>query len=353
MVITAFEDRFGEVPTAVATAPGRVNLIGEHIDYNGGMVLPMALPVGLTVAISPRPDDRVLIASERFDSVENFRLGDAKKGHWADYALGAVALANQTGLFAGGLNLLVSSTIPDGAGLSSSAALIVAILKAVRDQAASKISDVEIALLAQRVEHEFIGMPCGIMDQMAVAVGQPDQALALDTITLEFSLVPLPDQFHFAVVHSGQHRKLSDGRYRERTQECHQAKEAAGGRDLCSLSEADVADLSVPDDVKRRARHCVTEHRRVLATVDALKQDNLMLVGRLMSESHASMRNDFEMSTPEIDALVHDAIEFGALGSRLTGGGFGGCLVSLVPTEVLDGWCDKLRSSHSQAWFVC
>ena len=353
MVAEAFKQIFGAEPEQTAAAPGRVNLIGEHIDYNGGMVLPMALPIGLVAAIRRRDDNLIRIASERFDKIEERELGGAKTGSWADYGAGAIEFLTHVGGRRAGVDVLVQSAIPDGAGLSSSAALIVAILKAARDLAQSPATDTEIAVIARRVENEFIGMPCGIMDQMAVSVATQGEAIALDTESLEFETIPLTDQHHFAVTHSGQHRKLSDGRYAERKRECDVAKAAAGREDLCLLTDQEVESLMVAPAVKRRARHCVSEHRRVLKAVSALKAGDASAFGALMNESHVSMRDDFEMSTPEIDGLVADSVSAGAIGARLTGGGFGGCIVSLVAKANLTAWRDEVSARRPSSKQIC
>ncbi len=353
MIERQFADAFGTPPEQTAYAPGRVNLLGEHIDYNGGTVLPMALPIGLSVAMRARRDDTVRIASDRFDGIENRRIVDGKTGQWADYASGAVAFAVKQGLLPGGADLLVQSSIPDGAGLSSSAALIVATLKAARQAAGSTITDVEIAVLARHVENDYIGMPCGIMDQMAVAVAQAGQAIALDTKSLDYAAVVVPKDWRMAVIHSGEHRKLSDGRYAERRRECDRAAQILGNPNLCLLNEREqgIAD-SLPAPLGKRVRHCLSEHRRVLTAVGALHDANMNAFGALMNESHVSMRDDFEMSTLTIDALVADAVDLGAVGARLTGGGFGGCIVAAVREERLEAWTSALLDIHQNARFI-
>lgn len=354
MSMQKFLEIFGEPATRTAIAPGRVNLIGEHLDYNGGVVLPTALPVQLNVSLRLRDDNLIMIASDRFDGLVEHSLGASKQGAWSDYALGAVQLARNEGILTGGADLFVESTIPDGAGLSSSAALIVGILKAVRGVNALDLSDEDIAKLARRVENEFIGMPCGIMDQMAVAVAQKGQAIALDTKSLTYDVIDLPADFHMAVVHSGQHRKLSDGRYAERKVECDEAKEALGTQDLCLLGGAELDRLEhLPAHVQRRVRHCISEHKRTVEAAEALRTNDLMHFGALMNESHISMRDNFEMSTPVIDALVADAVEVGALGARLTGGGFGGCIVACVPSQHLETWKQALLGKNPSARFIC
>jgi galactokinase len=339
--------------TVSATVPGRVNLIGEHTDYNGGMVLPAALSVSLTVELTPRDDRTVHVTAMGFPGSAERSLDQQATDHWSDPAVGALREAAKLGLLSSGAELAIRSCIPAGSGLSSSAALIVAILKAARTSAGSEISDIAIALAARRVENEYLGVPCGIMDQVAVAVPQPGQAIALDTATLEYALVPLPASHAMVVIHSGHSRKLSDGRYKERKEECDAARAAFGRDDICLLDPARIEAASgMPEIVRKRARHCATEHRRVLAAREALAQGDIAMLGTLMNASHASMRDDFEVSIPPIDALVRDAVEFGAEGARLTGGGFGGCIVSCVAKDHRDAWVTALLQRHPQARYI-
>lgn len=335
-----------------ARAPGRVNLIGEHTDYNGGMVLPAALSVGLEVTLSPRKDETVAVASGDYAEPSIRNLSDDAVGDWADPCVGAIREANTLGLLSGGASLDVRSTIPEGSGLSSSAALIVAVLKAARAAAGGEQSDVDLALAARRVENNYMGVPCGIMDQMAVALATPGTAMALDTKRLEYGLVALPEAHEMVVVHSGLTRKLTDGRYAARKVECDAAKRYFGTEDLCLLAREDVERADLDDVPKRRALHCLTEHARVQQSIAALEAGDIASFGALMQESHVSMRDLFEMSLPEIDALVRSAIELGALGARLTGGGFGGCIVACVEKGTRKKWLGELLKQHPEARFI-
>ena len=257
------------------------------------------------------------------------------------------------GLMVRGADLTIASTIPPGAGLSSSAALIVSILKAARELAGSGLSDTELAVAARRVETDYMGVPVGIMDQMAVAIAQPGEAIALDTATLEYQLATLPAGHSIEVIHSGVTRKLSEGRYKIRKEECDEARKAFGRDDICMLDPAEIQQADgVDDTVRRRARHCATEHRRVLAAIDALKSGDAVKFGKLMNESHVSMRDDFEMSLPQIDALVARAQELGATGARLTGGGFGGCIVACVEEPKRDAWLAGLLGKFPEARII-
>ncbi len=335
-----------------ARAPGRVNLIGEHTDYNGGMVLPAALSIGLEVTLAPRNDSAVAVSSNAFHDPAIRDLDDDAVGEWADPVVGALREANALGLLSGGATLDVQSTIPAGSGLSSSAALIVAILKAARKGAGTGPDDSELAVAARRVENLYMGVPCGIMDQMAVALAAPGTAMALDTKTLSYDLIALPQVFEIVVVHSGLTRKLTDGRYAARKEECDAAKRHFATEDLCLLDSSEVEAADLDDIPKRRALHCVSEHQRVRYAVAALSAGDMQSFGALMNESHASMRDLFEISLPEIDALVESAVELGALGARLTGGGFGGCIVACIKKGAREEWLEKLSERHPTTRFI-
>jgi len=354
MVTQNFETIFGQAPQISGFTPGRVNLIGEHTDYNGGMVLPTALELGASIALSPRSDNEIRISSDKFQDLANRKLSENATGHWSDYILGAVIAANKEGYFAGGADIAVETTLPFGAGISSSAAVTVGILKLARDHAQAKTSDKDIAVLARRVENEFIGMPCGIMDQMAVAIAHPGQALALDTNTLDYDLINLPKDHHMAVIHSGQYRQLNEGRYKERKEECDLIKAALGHNNICRISDAEFQTLShLPDVLQRRARHCMTDHRRTVEAVDCLHGNDMQKLGELMIESHISMRDDFEITVPKVDLLVENAVKLGAMGARQTGGGFGGCIIACVPKDSLKPWRKALLKNHPDAFWVC
>ncbi|MDJ0643926.1 MAG: galactokinase [Erythrobacter sp.] len=338
--------------TFTGSAPGRVNLIGEHTDYNGGMVLPAALSIGLEVALMPRKDSAVAVTSNGYDAPSIRDIDDDAVGEWSDPCVGAIREANAVGMLGGGATLDVHSTIPEGSGLSSSAALIVAVLKAARAAAGDGPNDIELAVAARRVENHYIGVPCGIMDQMAVALATPGTAMALDTKTLDYDLVALPESYEMVVVHSGLTRKLTDGRYSARKEECDAAKRFFGTDDLCLLDRATVEAADLDSIPRRRALHCLTEHARVKFALAAMKAGDMHSVGALMNESHASMRDLFEMSLPEIDGLVESAVEFGALGARLTGGGFGGCIVACLEQGRRASWLERLLAKHPQGRFI-
>ena len=348
-----FKTAFDCPPLAIMSAPGRVNLIGEHTDYNGGAVLPAALERRIQVAIARNVSDTVVIKSTRFDDKIERPIGDPKRGDWTDYAMGALSKASELGWFAGGAFLYIESDVPDGAGVSSSAALITAILRAVAKISNITTSAVDIAKHARSVENDYIGMPCGIMDQMAVGLADYGRALALDTLDLSFEVVDIPEDWVFAVIHSGVRRELADGRYKKRFEECQAAADALQTAHLCRPTEAQkVAVSELPENLRKRAQHVISEHERTVAATVALKTQDAHTFGRLMIESHRSYSEDFEASTPVIDALVTDAIAQGAVGARLTGGGFGGCIVVLFQAQNADAQIQSLLDKHPKTWPV-
>jgi galactokinase len=315
-----------------ASAPGRVNLIGEHTDYNGGFVLPVAIPQRTRVRLEPVSGARVRARSEGMPPAE-FTLGEeARTGGWSDYVKGVTWALARAGLRPRGCELEIASEVPPGGGLSSSAALCVALLRAMRDAFSLVLGDVRIALLAQEVETGFVGAPVGVMDQMASSLAGERTALFLDTRALSFERVPLPDDAGIVVIDSGIRHSHATGDYRLRRAECEEAARKLGVAQLRDAGEGDLPAIArLPGVLARRARHVVTENARVLAAVQALRGGDLAALGRLFTQSHESMRDDFEVSIPEIDRLVEIAASTaGVLGARLTGGGFGGSIVALV-----------------------
>jgi galactokinase len=339
----SFEVVFGRTAQATASAPGRVNLMGEHTDYNQGFVLPTPLPLFTTVQLAVDESDPnfLEVFSVNLEARSHRHLNEQAQGHWSDYVLACVQqLQKQVEI--PGLKVWVESTVPIGAGVSSSAALEVAVLKGMRSLLNLNLSDQEIALMAQRAENEGVGMPCGVMDQMVAAMGVPHQALFLDTRDLSFELILLPSDYQFAVVHSGITHALAAGSYRQRRQEC---EAAAAGMGVASLREVELNQLEtsdLPEVLRRRSRHVVTENRRVLNCVAALKENRVRDLGLLMNESHLSQKNDFEVTVAETDALCEAALNHGALGARQTGGGFGGAIVALVEVDRIELWWENL-----------
>lgn len=348
-----FEYTFGSQPLIVASAPGRVNLIGEHTDYNGGAVLPAALDRQIHVAMARRDTPTASIKSSRFASQIDRTIGETKRGDWTDYVMGALSKATERGWLDGGVALHIDSDVPDGAGVSSSAALITAVFRAITRLSQVDVTPIEIAQQARAVENDYIGMPCGIMDQMAVGLADPGTALALDTRDLSYEIVPIPEDWTFAVIHSGVRRELTDGRYKARFEECRQATSALNADALCRLDQSQMSAVAnLPETLRKRARHALSEHRRTVDATSALKARDISTFARLMNESHHSYADDFEASTPVIDALVKDTIANGAIGARLTGGGFGGCIVALYPAATADRDVAALLNQNPTAWRV-
>jgi galactokinase len=351
-VADLFQTTFGDAGVVSLSIPGRVNLIGEHTDYNGGNVLPAAISRRVNVALARGNHETYQIKSDRFDGLIERSIGDQKRGDWTDYATGALEKARALGWLEAGAQLAITSDIPDGAGVSSSAALITAILNTAKAIAGAEASPVDIAKHARAVENDYIGMPCGIMDQMAVGLADEGSALALNTVDLSYDVIAIPEGWRFVTLHSGIRRELSDGRYKQRFEECEAARAALGVEHLCHATPAEMAATALPKALATRVRHVTTEHARTLEAADAMAQGDAARFGALMNESHASYAMDFEASTPEIDALVADALRHGAKGARLTGGGFGGCIVALVKAANAKTWTDSMLEAHHSVWLV-
>ncbi len=331
------------MPELSFRAPGRVNLIGDHTDYNDGFVLPIA--IDRECIVRTRPDgDTVRVRSRQGEGEVVLGAdgsGDAGGG-WGRYVAGVLRTLAERGRTAVGFEASISSTVPLGAGLSSSAALEVAFALAACAAAAFEVPPLELARACQAAERLATGVPCGIMDQLAAIAGRRDAALLIDCRSLAVDPASLPPSLAVLVVHSGLPRALADSAYAERRAACEAAAERLGLRALRDATAELVAD-------DPRARHVVSENERVLAAADALRAGDVATVGRLMSESHASLRDDFEISTPELDLLVEALTGSGALGARLTGGGFGGCVVALAAEDnvgrVSADACERYRSA--------
>jgi len=332
----SFQQIFGTAPTVEAEAPGRVNLIGEHTDYNGGFVLPMPIPRTCRVQLRPRNDDRVLVWSTNLGgSVREYRLGQEKPlGDWLDYVQGCTTVLRKLGHPLSGFEALVASEVPLGSGLSSSAALDVALLRALRSAFGIPVSDLDLARLGQRVENEFVGARVGIMDPLVASLGRPGHALFVDTRDLTCRQIPFPERGEIIVLDSGVRHRHSAGDYNTRRSECEEACRRLGISQLRELTPSDLDRIeAIPEPFRRRARHVVTENQRVLDAVAALEAGDLSELGRLFDASHVSQRDDYEVSVPEIEQLIALAgAESGVFGCRLTGGGFGGSILVLTAT---------------------
>ncbi len=318
-----------------ASAHGRVNLIGEHTDYNGGFVLPVALPFATRVELDPRTDRVVRVTSANADpgTWYEHELGAADRtGTWSDHVRGVTSVLAREGLLARGFEARVSSRVPVGAGLASSAALGVALLRALRDAFDIDLDDVTLARLAQRAEREVVGANVGIMDQMAASLCRDGEALFLDCRSLVYERVPLPDAMELVVVDPSVAHRHASGAYNERRAQCEEAARLLGIPQLRDAGPADAARIdALPGPLARRARHVVSENARVLGAVAAIAGGDLASLGQLLDGSHRSLRDDFEVSTPEVDVLVGLVREQeGVYGARITGGGFGGSVVAVA-----------------------
>lgn len=354
-----FIEYFGQAPTHVAAAPGRVNLIGEHTDYNNGFVMPMALDNHCVVAVAPSPVGKHRFCGSLGDQIHEIAVEDALvpgEPFWSNYVRGVLANLHRRGIEIGPVDMLIDSNVPRGGGLSSSAALEVAVCTALAAFAGVEIDPKEVALIGQAVEHEFVNIPCGIMDQFISANGKKGMALKLDCATLEYELVPMNNEsVSVLVLDSAVKHSLADGAYGQRRKQCEEASSIMG---VPSLREATLELLEsfreqLGDVRYRRARHVIGENARVNAFANALSRGDWDEAGVAMRGSHASLRDDYEVSCAEVDTLVSlcDRIPSASsiYGARMTGGGFGGCIVALVKTEdvekvaqeLLDGYCQE------------
>ncbi|QTD54944.1 galactokinase [Parasphingorhabdus cellanae] len=367
-VTQAYVDSYGEEPAMLVAAPGRVNLIGEHTDYNDGFVLPCAIDYETVVAIGPNMGSNVrALACDLggdHDSFEAARPFAKQTAEWKNHVRGIAASLTDRGLALAGSNIAIAGNVPQGAGLSSSASLGVALAKAFEEMHQLRgLDKTGLALIAQHSENHYVGCACGIMDQLVSACAKTGSALQIDCRSLEASAIPIPEHLSIAVVHSGVQRGLVDSAYNERRIQCEQA---AAHYSVLALRDLTTAQLeegrSDLDKVSfRRARHVVSENNRTLAAAEALKADDLVTLSALMAESHASMRDDFEITVPAIDRLVEVGAEFlGTTGGiRMTGGGFGGCVVAIVPKSkaaAFEGWINEhyqTPDNGTAPFFLC
>jgi galactokinase len=331
-----FADLFHRGPEAAASAPGRANLIGEHTDYNDGFVLPLAVPLRTRIVAARRNDDLGLVASRERDDghIMEYQIGRERRGQgWIDYVQGVTWILRAAGYGLGGFELALESDVPLGSGLASSAALLVAMLRTMRDLFELSLDDVTLAQLARRAENDFVGARVGIMDQLCASLGDESHALFVDTRSLDFERVPFPASLELAVINSGVSHSNAAGEYNTRRSECERACALLGVGSLRDLSIADLARVdALPAPLAGRARHVVTENQRVLDTVAVLKSGKLDGLGDLLAASHRSMRDDYQVSVGEIDLLVELAdANPDVVGARLTGGGFGGSIIALTP----------------------
>lgn len=342
---TIFTERFGYAPALTIQAPGRVNLIGEHTDYNDGFVLPCAIDYQTVIAGARRDDRQIRVIAADYDGqLDQFSLDDPIVSHpdqlWSDYVRGVIKHLQLRNPSFGGADLVIAGNVPQGAGLSSSASLEVAVGQVMQALYELPLDGVALALNGQEAENQFVGCNCGIMDQLISALGEQDHALLIDCRSLETRAVSVPENIAVVIINSNVKRGLVDSEYNTRREQCEAAARFFGVKALRNVSP----DLFFPIQheldpiVAKRARHVITENDRTLAAADALAVGDMKLMGRLMAESHASMRDDFAITVPPIDQLVE--IVKNVIGDRggvrMTGGGFGGCIVALMPQELVE-----------------
>lgn len=343
-----FQDLFHQAPMIEAQAPGRVNLLGEHTDYNDGFVLPTVIPQTTTVQLGPSNDSQHHFYSESFQEQVNVSPTTIVPEGFGRYAIGCLRLLEQRGIQIPPLNVWITSSIPIGAGLSSSAALEIAILRGVRSLLTLDLNDVDLARIAQQAEHQYAGVKCGILDQMAVSLADAQHLLFLDTRTLQYERIPIPTGAEILVLDSGIARTLTESGYNQRRKECEAAAQELGLRALRDLTH--LAQLqSLPLLLQQRARHVFTENQRVLAAKQGL---SALEFGALMNASHISLRDDYAVSVAGLDCLVdllqHTPEVFGA---RLTGAGFGGACVALVATGKAQAIATSVMTQYKDQGF--
>jgi galactokinase len=333
-VMRNFTERFSGEPEFYVRAPGRVNLIGEHTDYNDGFVLPMAIDRSVWIAVRKREDGEVLCYSTAYNELLNFSLDHLEKSayRWGEYLKGVAWILQETGIKLRGWEGVLSGDIPIGAGLGSSAALEIVTLRTFSEVSDFPWDSVKMAKLGQQSEIEWVGLDSGIMDQMISAIGKAGHAFLLDCRTLEFETIPVPVKAAFVVLDTGISRELVDSEYNLRQSQCKEVAKICGVPSLRDLTfqELEKAKSKVDPTLYKRAQHVVCENDRTLQAAEALRLGNVKRLGELMNASHRSLRDDYEVSSEELDAFVEIALEEGAFGARMTGAGFGGCVVSLV-----------------------
>ncbi|NLF13388.1 MAG: galactokinase [Anaerolineaceae bacterium] len=365
-VWAAFRQALGAEPAGLYRAPGRVNLIGEHTDYNEGFVLPMAIDRAVVVAAAPRTDRQVrLLAVDVEDQVAAFALDGLQpdpRARWANYVRGVLALLERAGHRLPGLDLAYAGDVPIGAGLSSSAAVEVAVATAANQLLGLGLRPLELARLSQQAEHEFAGTQCGLMDQLISAAGVEGHALLIDFQSITWQPVPLPADKAIVVCDTGKRRGLADSAYNERRAQCEEGARRLGVPSLRALDVASFEDraLELPPLLRRRVRHVVHENARTRRAAEALRAGDPALFGRLMNESHASLRDLYEVSSEELDLMAALAqAQPGCWGARMTGGGFGGCAVALVDRDALDAFLPAVAGGYERqaqrrpALYVC
>ena len=356
---TTFQSLCGSEPR-IYRAPARVNLIVEHTDYNEGFVMPAAINFSTWVTVTPRDDRVIEVSSENFQETFKFDLDDTTaraKGHWSDYVRAVALTLEQAGYRLKGAQLKIRGEVPIGAGLSSSASIEVATGYALLQHSGFAIERIELAKLCQRAEQNFVGMRCGIMDQFVACHGQEGRALLLDCRSLEYELLPLPEDVRLVICNTMVKHQLAGSEYNQRRSECEEGVHhlARALPDVRALRDVSLADLEahgreLPEAVYRRCRHVISENTRVLQAKTALENRDLSEFGQLMNESHRSLRDDYEVSCEELDLMVELAREAdGVYGARMTGGGFGGCTINLVKAESCTDFTDSVAREYERS----
>ena len=346
-----FIERYGRRPSLIARAPGRVNIIGEHTDYNDGFVMPIATDLATWTAAATRDDRLVRVYSEAMGAPAEFSLDELQRfGGWVDYLQGVAWALAQEAVELRGLDAVVVSSVPPGSGVSSSAALEVSWALAMLTAAGVELEPKRLALLCQRAENEFVGMKCGVMDQLASVLGRDGHAILLDCRSLDHELVPVPaEEVAVVVMDTGVPRSLVDSEYNIRRTQCEEAARALG---VPALRDASLADLEAVRDkldetTFRRARHVITENARVHEAAGAFAAGDFERVGELINASHFSLRDDYEVSCPELDLICEIArVQEGCFGARLVGAGFGGCAMALVEADVVERFASAVKGEY-------
>ncbi|MFN8528302.1 MAG: galactokinase [Anaerolineae bacterium] len=352
-VRTAFVEQFGSEPTAVIRAPGRVNLIGEHTDYNDGFVMPMAIDRAVWIALRPRQDPYMVVYSIDYRELAEVSLLEMVKGSpsWSEYMKGVAWAMQEADYSLKGWEGVVTGDVPRGAGLSSSAAIELATARAFALVSDLAWEPAKMALLGQKAENQWLGVKTGIMDQMISACGQEGYALLIDCRSLETQPVPLPAGLTVVVLATGTRRGLVDSKYNERREQCEQAAAHFGAKALrdVTLTQLEAAKAELDPLVYRRARHVITENARTLAAADAMRTGDIPELGRLLYASHESMRDDFEITNDALNVMVEAARKHPAcIGARMTGGGFGGCAIAVVPLAAAEDFSAVVSKDYHE-----
>lgn len=353
-----YADFFGDsLDVQVFKAPGRVNLIGEHTDYNDGFVLPTPISRHIWLAGEPRKDNLVLVYADDFNEDSEFNLKKiqySKRERWSNYVRGVASKLQETGYKLRGANMVLKGDVPLGAGLSSSAALETATLRAFKAFNGLVIDPIQMAYIGKAAENDFVGVQCGIMDQFVCGLGNHGEALFIDCKTNEYKSHPIFPGYHVVIVNTMKTRELTNSAYNERQSQCLEAVRLLKKRipEIDSLRDVSTEDLKehwglLPPIIQKRAQHVVTENERVLESVELLKADDAETFGDLMYDSHDSLRHDYEVSCRELDVLVGATEDLrGVAGARMTGAGFGGCTVNLVETEYIDDFNEIISEKY-------